>query len=156
MNRILMILMAFTMVFTAYAEPENGGKQSKKEAKAQKKKMKREAKPEVINAGRLYIYGLAYSPADSVVYMTDELILDNAQLEKKTKFLVGREILSGQLANHMALKGEKNRICTVTFAETVKKLDKRYAKQVEKLRKRGFLIKHVGQGEFRFSAPAAE
>ena len=64
--------------------------------------------------------------------------------------------MSRQLANHMAAKGEKNRICSVTFAKSVKALDKLYTKQVKQFQKRGFLVKSVGQGEFRFSTIRTE
>ena len=56
----------------------------------------------------------------------------------------------------MAQKGEKDRICSVTFAKSIKKLDKMYLKQVRKLQKQGFLVKNVGQGEFRFETVREE
>ncbi|MDO4172115.1 MAG: hypothetical protein Q4D28_05380, partial [Prevotellaceae bacterium] len=88
---------------------------------------------------------------DSMVYVTDELMLKDAQTYRKSKFLYGREELSKQLKTHLAQKGERDRICSVTFASTVKELDKEYAKQMKKLKKNGFLIKSVGQNEFRFT-----
>ncbi len=163
MNKIITILMAVMVSITVSAQqekagnkPKDGTKQQKKELKEKKKSKKKEAKNEIIEAGRLYVYGMAMSPSDSVVYMTDELLLDNAQLVKKTKFLVGRESMSLQLAKHMAQKGEKDRICSVTFANSIKKLDKMYLKQVRKLQKQGFLVKNVGQGEFRFETVREE
>ena len=163
MNKIMMILMAVMMSITVSAQQSKVGKrhndgikQPPKEQKEKKKNKKKEAKQEIIEAKRLYVYGIAMSPSDSVVYMTDELLLDNAQLVKKTNFLVGREKLSLQLAKHMAQKGEKDRICSVTFAKSIKKLDKMYLKQVRKLQKQGFLVKNVGQGEFRFETVREE
>ncbi len=159
MNRILTILLALTVMTTVAAKPERGGmppekgnmppqkeKKASKKAKADKKRI------EYVDAGKLYIYGVALSPMDSVVYITDELQLDSAQLEKKTEFLFGRESLSKQLADFMANKGEKNRICSITFANSVKDIDKKYGQQVKKLQKQGYLVKHIDQGEFRFVA----
>lgn len=161
MNRLLNIIVALMVGTTAIAEPltDNTSKDvttkaTKQKAKAEKKKKNKEANDaqnEVTEAGTIYIYGVAYSPMDSVVYVTDELMLKDAQTYRKSKFLYGREELSKQLKTHLAQKGERDRICSVTFASTVKELDKAYAKQMKKLKKNGFLIKSVGQNEFRFT-----
>ena len=156
MKRILTILMALAVMTTVAAKPQKDGEAQGKERKTEKKAKKKKSDTEVTEAGRLYVFGVALSPADSVVYMTDELLLDSAQVYKKTKFLDGRDVMSRQLANHMAAKGEKNRICSVTFAKSVKALDKLYTKQVKQFQKRGFLVKSVGQGEFRFSTIRTE
>lgn len=154
MKKIITILAALLLAVTMSAQvpPQKGGAPPKGGTMPKEKKQKKEktGNAELMEAGTLYVYGVALSPTDSVVYVTDELLLEKAQMYKKTKFLYGRDIMSRQLASHMADKGEKNRICSVTFAASVKQLDKLYAKQIKKLENRGYLVKHVDQGDFRF------
>lgn len=159
MKKIIMLLALFTTMMAASAQPEGGmkkphseGKPPRTEVKKPEQEKKKAEKAEKKSTSRVYLYGVAMSMQDSVVYMTDELILDDAVLYNKNTFLEGRDQLSAQLSDHMAQKGEKNRVCSVTFAKNVKKLDKKYLKQVEKLKKRGYLVKSVGQGEFRFKS----
>lgn len=159
MKKIIMLLALFTTMMAASAQPEGGmkkphseGKPPRTEVKKPEQEKKKAEKAEKKSTSRVYLYGVAMSMQDSVVYMTDELILDDAVLYNKNTFLEGRDQLSAQLSDHMAQKGEKNRVCSVTFAKNVKKLDKKYLRQVEKLKKRGYLVKSVGQGEFRFKS----
>lgn len=100
---------------------------------------------------KVYIFGVCFAPTDSVVYMTDELILDNAQLTKKKGFLVGRTELSRQLRDYMVSKGLGRLVCSVSFSTNLKKLDKKYVKQANYFRKHGYLIRSVDQTEFRFN-----
>lgn len=152
MKKIMILLALFTSVMTASAQPEGAIKKPMPGAKAPKPEKKKAEKVEKKTTTRVYLYGVAMSMQDSIVYMTDELMLDDAVLYNKKTFLEGRDQLSSQLSNHMAQKGEKNRICSVTFAKDIKKLDKKYLKQAEKLKKKGYLVKNVGQGEFRFKS----
>lgn len=163
MNRLLTILLAMMMMATAPASAQGDGKGDRgngggprKEADGRKKKKEKTPKEDVKETLRVYVYGVAISPSDSVVYMTDELILDSAMIYKKSKFLYGRELLSRQLHDHLAQQGVGRCISSVTFAKTIKDLDKRYLKQAKKLRKRGYLIKNVSQTDFRFVAVKAE
>lgn len=99
---------------------------------------------------QMYAYAVATSPQDSVVYMTDILILRNAQMTKKTNFLVGRQDLSAQFKNHLAEMDQPNRTCATMFAIDYKKLTKDYEDLKKKLEKKGFSIKVIDQTEFRF------
>lgn len=152
MKKIMILLALFTSVMAASAQPEGKMKKPEPGAKMPKQEKKETVKTEKKTTTRVYLYGVAMSMQDSVVYMTDELILDDAVLYNKKIFLEGRDQLSSQLSSYMAQKGEKNRVCSVTFAKDVKKLDKKYLKQTEKLKKKGYLVKSVGQGEFRFKS----
>lgn len=107
---------------------------------------------ELVNADRLYIYGIAYSLTDSVAYMTDLLYIEKAQVKKSNGFLYGRQELSAQLKKHMEGLGEKNLVCCVTYNKDLDKMDKYYLKQVAKYKKRGIEIRNVSQAEFRFTA----
>lgn len=150
MNKILVTLLSLMLMNTAYAASGRESKAESKKAKAEKKDKKKSNDKSFVEAGRIYLYGVAMSPTDSIVYMTDELYLDSMVMDRKTKFLFGRERLSKQLATHMAGRGESNYVCSITFAKTVKNIDKLYARQAKILRKQGYLIKNVGQEEFRF------
>lgn len=109
-----------------------------------------------VEAGTLYVYGVCFSASDSVVYMTDLLMLKDAQLMRKNQFLVNRNKVSQQFADYMAEQGEKNRTATITFGPNLNKVDKKYQKQVEALKKRGFLVKNVDQTKFRFESVREE
>lgn len=159
MKKIMILLALFTAVMVSAQPrgkegmpPSGERKGPKPEAQTEKKAKEKKEKKEKKNLRTIYLYGVAMSMQDSVVYVTDELMLNDAVLYNKNVFLEGRETLSSQLAGHMAQKGEKNRVCSVTFAKSVKSLDKKYLKQVEKLKKRGYLVKSLGQEEFRFSS----
>lgn len=149
----IIIALALLATMTVSAQPQGKPDMPPQNTSnnEQKKEKKKKEKTENVTTQRVYLYGVAMSMQDSVVYITDELILDNAVIHKKTKFLENRDMLSAQLEQHMTKKGEKNRLCSVTFATSVKTLDKKYLKQVEKLKKKGYLVKSVGQGEFRFT-----
>lgn len=163
MNRILTVLLVVMVMVSAFAgtgmkgEPR-GNKAAPKAKEAKDKKSKKEKKSDgtALQTKCIYIYGVAMSPSDSVMYMTDELILDSAMIYSKSKFLYGRDGLSGQLRDHLARQGVANCISSVTFAKSIKDLDKLYLKQAKKLKKQGFLIKNVSQTDFRFVTVKAE
>lgn len=123
---------------------------SQKQVKKQKSDKKANKNSDVIEAGTLYAFGVAFNPTDSVVYMTDELMLEKAQIHKKTKFLVNRDDLSYQLRDYMTSQGLPNRTCSITFAKSVNDLDKKYNKQVARFKKKGYLLKFADQTVFRF------
>lgn len=156
MKKIMILLALFTSVMAATAQPNGEMKKPEPGAKMPKQEKKKAVKTEKKTTTRVYLYGVAMSMQDSVVYMTDELILDDAVLYNKKIFLEGRDQLSSQFASYMAQKGDKNHICSVTFAKDIKKLDKKYLKQADKLKKKGYLVKSVGQGEFRFKSVTKE
>lgn len=149
MKKILLLLALFAATAVSAQTPD-GPRKPRKEMKAEAKKEQKQEDKKQGTRQNVYIYGVAMSMQDSVVYVTDELVLNNVMLLKKTNFLDNRPEYAAQLAKHMAEKGERNRVCSVTFAKTVKALDKKYVKQMAKFRKQGFLVKSIGQGEFRF------
>lgn len=99
---------------------------------------------------QMYAYAVGTSPKDSVVYMTDLLILKNAQMTRKTNFLVGRQDLSAQFRNHLADINQPDRTCATMFAVDYKKASKNYDKLKRNLEKKGFDVKIIDQTEFRF------
>lgn len=99
-----------------------------------------------------YIYGVAISPTDSVVYMTEVMKVEGAKIMKSSKFLSGRANYSTQLRQYMDEDGVKNRTCLVSFAAERKKAEKKYLKQKNYFTKKGYLIKYLDQSYFTFKA----
>lgn len=52
-------------------------------------------------AENAYIYGIAFSPTDSVIYMTDIRMLENVTINKKTLFLASRNEYASQMKKYM-------------------------------------------------------
>lgn len=143
MKKYIAIFIAL-LCFHANATYAKGGKQ-----KASKELV-------VTEAGTLFLFGVALNPTDSVVYITDELLIENTQVYKKSKFLVNRDDYSYQLRDYMTSQGIRNRTCSITYAKSINALDKKYKKQVARFQKRGYLIQHVDQGVFRFKTVRTE
>ena len=149
-NRLFVLLFAIMATNLALFAKEKGDKNTKRETK------KIRVVSDIVDAHDMYIYGAAFSPVDSIVYLTDEQKLDGAQMHLKTKFLVSRDELSKQLRNQMLLEGEKNFSCCIVYSQDIKKLDKKFIKQVDYYKKHGFTVNIIGQDRFAFKAVRTE
>ena len=96
----------------------------------------------------MYMFGFAASFKDSVVYMTEIQDVQKVWYDKKTKFLLGRDIYSSQLQEHFKEKMQMpDRVCVVVFAKSLKKAEKKYLK----LRKKYLSdAKHTSSYEVRY------
>ena len=84
----------------------------------------------------VYMYGMATSLMDSVVYITDIQYVDKAVLNAKTSFLEARTMYSEQLRNHLEQQGlPPHMTCAVSFNVKKQKLDKAYQKALAKYNK---------------------
>ena len=101
---------------------------------------------------RLYVFGIAASFNDSVVYITDIQQVDSAWMATKTKFLLGRNNYSNQLKEFMATKKkEENRTCISYYAYERKKIEKKYLKAKNKYTKKGdFDVRYITSEDFRY------
>ena len=82
-----------------------------------------------VQAPHMYMFGFAASFKDSVVYMTEIQDVQKVWYDKKTKFLLGRDIYSSQLQEHFKEKMQMpDRVCVVVFAKSLKKAEKKYLK----------------------------
>ncbi len=109
-----------------------------------------EAKP--LKTNKLYIFGFSASFKDSVVYVTDIQNVQNAWIESKNKFLLGRDQYSGQLKSHLSEKHNlPGRVCMVFYALKKKKAEKLYLKLMKKYKK-GYEIRYLNANEFRFES----
>ncbi|MBQ8127905.1 MAG: hypothetical protein IJ176_05860 [Prevotella sp.] len=78
---------------------------------------------------QVYVFGMAASFNDSIVYFTDIQTLANAWVDSKSRFLQSRDIYSYQLREHLAQKLQMpHRTCIVFYAEKLQKLQKKYDK----------------------------
>ncbi len=76
----------------------------------------------------VYVFGLAASFNDSIVYYTEIQILDSVSLDKEG-FLPRRELYSYQLKNYLEYELKKpNYTCMIYFSENKKKLEKEAVK----------------------------
>ena len=87
------------------------------------------AEAKQVQVPHMYVFGFAASFKDSVVYMTEIQDVQKAWYDTKTKFLLGRDNYAAQLKEHFATKmQQRDRVCVVVFAKTMKKAEKKYLK----------------------------
>ena len=146
MRKIVVLLIALLTMSASYAQKE----------KAKTKTKKVQVVSDIVDAYDMYVYGVAFSPIDSVVYITDVQKLEGAQMHLKTKFIVSREELSRQLKNQMMLEGEKNFSSCVVYGQDIKKLEKKHQKQLAYYNKRGFQVNQLTTDRFVFKAVRTE
>ena len=100
----------------------------------------------------VYIFGLAASFNDSVVYYTDIRVVDSVALDANG-FLPRRELYSYQLKNYLEFELKKpNYTCMVFFSENKKKLEKEATKVKNKYTKEmGITLQAISPDEFTFN-----
>jgi len=77
---------------------------------------------------KMYMFGFAASFSDTIVHFTDIQQVDSVWIDKKTKFLIGRENYSYQLRNHLSNQQLDRRTCVVIFDIDRSKLEKKLLK----------------------------
>ena len=99
----------------------------------------------------VYVYGVAASFTDTVLYITDVQKLEGAALDK-SKFLPFRDGYSYQLKVFLeGTLGAKDRVCAIFFSEDIKKLNKGAVKMYKKYAKNGaYSIRRLTKEEFEF------
>lgn len=100
----------------------------------------------------VYLYGMAMSLTDSVVYVTEVQVMERAELNAKTKFLEGRTLYSEQLRFYLDGKGLPTQTtCAVSYNVKKKKLEKEYQRMLSKLEKKKLTVKHLAASDFTFT-----
>lgn len=146
MKKIFLLIIALASISAVNArEPKD------KDGKKGKTK-KIEVVSDIVDAHEMYIYGVAFSPIDSVAYITDIQKIDDAQIHLRTKFIVSRNEYSNQLKKQMLLEGEKNFSCCVVYGQKLKKLEKKYQKLQKFYQKHGFKVNNIRSDRFVFKA----
>lgn len=101
---------------------------------------------------KVYIFGLAASFNDSIIYLTNIQELDSAWVDDKNDFLANRSDYSYQLKNYFESKNINHRTCIVSYALKRKDIDKKYQKLKNKYTKGGnFDIRYINNENFKFS-----
>lgn len=101
-------------------------------------------------AENAYIYGIAYSPTDSVIYMTDIRMLENVTIYKKTQFLASRNEYASQMKKYMESIGVSDYACATVYKPTYKQIYADYTKLKKQYEKKGMLINIIDQLKFQF------
>ena len=100
----------------------------------------------------VYMIGVAFSFVDSAVFITDMHQVDSISIEKKTKFLMDRQLYSFQLQRYLEVtyKGGPYMPC-VFFSPNRKKMERRYLSLHKRYAHNDeFRMNLVDQGMFRF------
>lgn len=109
-----------------------------------------EAKP--LKTNSVYMFGFSASFKDSVIYVTDIQNVQEAWIETKNEFLLGRDQYSYQLKTYLADSlSQPDRVCMVIFALKKKKAEKMYLKLMKKYKK-GYEVRYLNAREFKFDA----
>ena len=102
----------------------------------------------------VYLFGASFSLSDSVVYFTEIMPVDGAQLDKKTEFLLHRQYYAYELKDYMNFQENMpGRTSAVYFSTKRSKPEKTEAKLRKKLvEKDGKTIRYLGD-KFKFVKP---
>lgn len=112
--------------------------------------LKKEKKTEGV-----FLFGIAASFNDSVVYFTPIQLVDSVKLEKG--FLPKRAQYAYQLKNQIEVtQGKSDYTCMIYFAETKAKLEKEVAKVKGKYAKSKLHLEEIPAESFTFRKPADE
>ena len=103
---------------------------------------------------KAYIFGFVANFTDSIIYVTDIQEGDSVWFDKKSKFLLNRNIYTSQLRNYFTNTLNKpNRTCIVMFGMDRKKAEKKYAKLMKNYTGKHagrYAIKHLDDSDFHF------
>lgn len=103
---------------------------------------------------KVYMFGFSASFNDSIVYFTDVQTVNNAWIDTKEKFLLGRESYSHQLKDYLAgTMKQPYRTCIVIYAQKRKDVEKKYMKLKKKYTARNkdkYDVKYINSSEFNF------
>jgi len=115
------------------------------------------APAKIIQVPRIYAFGFAASFNDTIVHFTDVHEIDNAWIDNKTNFLLGRENYSAQLRNYLSTSGMPHRTCIIVSSQSRADVEKQYLKFKRKYTtsKDGLIhfdVRYLTPAEFRFTA----
>lgn len=103
----------------------------------------------------VYVFGLAASFTDTIVYYTEIQLLDSVYLTKDG-FLPQRDLYSYQMKNYLEYEKDKPYYtCMIYFSENKSKLTKEASKLKNKYQKaKGILLQAIDSQEFSFKKSA--
>ncbi len=134
-------ILTLTLLFTAITASAQPGK----EARPDKVKS-------VSTKGTVYVFGVGDSMRDSTVFITSVQRIDNANIQKRTKFLLDRSYFSMQLKAHFTKTiNDPNRLCIIYTFNSEKKATKKMLKVRKQYLDEGAVTKQLMPGEFQFT-----
>lgn len=104
---------------------------------------------------KIYMFAVSESFKDTIVYVTEIQSPENASLQKRTRFLLGRAAYGQQLKEYLTRQmGQSNRMVALFFSKKKGRIEKRYqkicnrfladkTKHLEKITKEDFLFKGI-------------
>lgn len=100
----------------------------------------------------VYVFGVGDSMRDSTVYITSVQCIPQANIQKRTNFLLDRPYFSLQLKNHFSRSlGDPNRLCIVYYFKNEKEALKKMMKARSAYLDEGKQVKSVSAEEFSFA-----
>ncbi len=101
----------------------------------------------------VYVFGIAASFSDTVVYYTPVQLVDSVVLDRHG-FLPRRELYSYQLKNYVEYSlGKPNYTCMIYFSEKKVKLEREATKIIGKYRKDNVSVQMLDGKDFVFEKP---
>lgn len=105
----------------------------------------------------IYAYGFARCFNDTVVYLTSIQEIPEAALEKKTNFLIGRDLYGNQLKTYLESRYPGYATCVVIFDDKKSKIEKSYVKmRREYQKKEGLKLIEIPLADFKFKQTGIE
>ena len=111
-----------------------------------------EAKQKKVVQKPVYMIGVGISLVDSMVFLSDMMLVDSITIEKKTKFLADRQLYSFQFQRYLEenYKGGPY-IPSVLFGTKRKKMERQYLSLHKRyVNSKGLRMMLVDRGQFRF------
>lgn len=109
------------------------------------------AKDGDVKPTKVYAFGVSTSFNDSTVFFTEMQEIDNALIESKSHFIVGRADYAIQLRDHLSEKGYPKRTCLFVCDVNRKKAEKKYDKMKQRFVKKGrYDLLLIDRTEFSF------
>lgn len=104
---------------------------------------------------KMYIFGMAASFSDTIVHFTNVQEINNAWINTKGNFLLGRNFYSMELRNYLKYQGMDNRTCIVVANKKREKLEKKFLKMKKlytqsKDGKQHYDIRYINDQDFKF------
>ena len=109
-----------------------------------------------VQTPKMYIFGMAASFNDTIVHFTNIQEIDSVWIEKKTGFLMSRELYSMQLRDFMASHHQlQHRTCLVVANKNKKKVEKKFKKFLKlytqsKDKKQHYDVRYIDDRDFLF------
>lgn len=107
---------------------------------------------------KMYMFGFAASFNDTIVHFTNVMEVDSVWIEKKNKFLLGRNYYSHQLRDYLATKEQlPQRTCVTVYAKTRAKAEKKLVKMMRlytlsKDGKKHFDVRFIDNSAFHYKS----